>query len=116
MSQISAIGPMARIRTRFMYACIQSRRLSGENCSEAESYDLLVFVDEDTKKELQYWISNTKKVNGREISTRIVELSYHCFDFFRCFVYGLRRILANTTREHAHESEYVVKKYSRFKN
>ena len=78
MSQISAIGPMARIRTRFMYACIQSRRLSGENCSEAESYDLLVFVDEDTKKELQYWISNTKKVNGREISTRIVELSYHC--------------------------------------
>lgn len=79
MSQVSAIGPMARIRTRSMYACIQTRLLTGESCSKAESYDLLVFVNDDTKKELLYWVSNTKKVNGRAISTRISELSYHCF-------------------------------------
>ena len=54
MLQVSAIGPMARIRTRSMCACIRIRLLTGENCSKVESYDLLVFVNDDTKKELLY--------------------------------------------------------------
>ena len=58
---------------------LQTCLSTGGSCSKAESYDLLVFVNDDTKKELLYWVSNTKKVNGREISTRISELSYHCF-------------------------------------
>ena len=42
MSQIAAIGPIARIRTRYIYACIQTRLFAGER-SSSELYDRVVF-------------------------------------------------------------------------
>ena len=66
MSQIAAIGPIAGIRTRYIYACIQTRLFAGERPS-SESYDRVVFVDEKTRKELYFWAHKTYKHNGQDI-------------------------------------------------
>ena len=77
MSQIPAIGPIARIRTRYIYACIQTRLFAGERPS-AESYDRVVFIDEKTRKELYFWAHATQKYNGQVIVWSMTTVSYHC--------------------------------------
>ena len=77
MSQITVIGTIARIRTRYIYACIQTRLFAGERPS-SESYDRVVFVDEKTRKELYFWAHKTYKHNGQDIVWSMTMLSYHC--------------------------------------
>jgi len=77
MSQIAAIGPIARIRTRYIYACIQTRLFANEK-SSSESYDRVVFVDEKTYKELHFWAHMTHKYNGQDIVWSMTTVSYHC--------------------------------------
>ena len=78
MSQVAAIGPIARIRTRYIYACIKTRLFPLER-SSTESYDRVVFLDENTVKELQFWIRNVRKYNGQDIIWSPTSLSYHCY-------------------------------------
>jgi hypothetical protein len=66
MSQVAVIGPIARIRTRYIYVCIKTRVFPLER-SSTESYDRVVFLDENTVKELQFWIRNVRKYNGQDI-------------------------------------------------
>ena len=61
MSQVAAIGPIARIRTRYIYACIKTRLFPLEK-SSTESYDRVVLLDENIVMELQFWI--VRKYNG----------------------------------------------------
>ena len=77
MSQIAALGPIARIRTRYLYACLQSRLFPGER-STKESYDRTVLVDEQAYKELQFWAMNVHKFNGHPIIWADTTISYHC--------------------------------------
>ena len=77
MSQIAALGPIARIRTRYIYACIQTRLFEGER-SSSESYDRVVFVDEKARKELYFWSHKTHQYNGQDIIWSMSTLSYHC--------------------------------------
>lgn len=77
MSQIAALGPIARIRTRYLYACLQSRLFPGER-STKESYDRMVLVDEKAYKELQFWATNVHKYNGQPINWADTTISYHC--------------------------------------
>ena len=75
---MAAIGPIARIRTRYIYACIKTRLFPLER-SSTESYDRVVFLDENTVKELQFWIRNVRKYNGQDIIWSPTSLSYHCY-------------------------------------
>jgi hypothetical protein len=78
MSQIASLGPIARIRTRSMYACISSRLLPFETSMTSESYDRLVFIDEKTYEECAFWCKNIDKYNGRDIDIAVIQLAYHC--------------------------------------
>ena len=75
-----------------MHVYVQSRHRPGEIYSKEGSYDLPVLIDDETKKE--YWVHNIKKMNDREISTSMLKVSL--FYLFRCFGYGVWRILENT--------------------
>jgi hypothetical protein len=102
MSQIAALGPIARIRTRSMYACIQSRLLPGETSMTSASYDRVIFIDDKTYEECAFWVKNVLKYNGRDIDISIIQFAYHCLtasDASATGYGGFLQIPLETTRE-----------------
>jgi hypothetical protein len=68
ISQIAALGPIARIRTRGMYHCLKTRLLQSEHYSSSESYNREITIDKNTREEALFWIRNIQRFNGQSIS------------------------------------------------
>ena len=67
ISQIVALGPIARIRTRAMYNCLKTSLLQSEPYSSSESYNREITIDKNTREEARFWIRNIQRFNGQSI-------------------------------------------------
>ncbi len=78
ISQIAALGPIARIRTRGMYHCLKTRLLQSEHYSSSESYNREITIDKNTHEEARFWIKNIQRFNGQSILKIFSVLSFFC--------------------------------------
>ena len=78
ISQIAALGPIARIRTRAMYNCLKTRLLQSERYSSSESYNQEITIDKNTREEARFWIRNIHRFNGQFISKIFSILAFYC--------------------------------------
>ena len=78
ISQIAALGPIARIRTRVMYNCLKTRLLPSEHYSSSKSYDREIIIDKNTIEEAHFWTRNIQRFNGQSILKIFSILTFFC--------------------------------------
>ena len=68
ISQFAALGAAARIRTRSLLRCVESRLRPGDSPSDRHTWDRHVVLSEEARDELRWWLHNLHKVNGQSIA------------------------------------------------
>ena len=80
MSQIAALGPMVRIRTRSIYSNIKTcfHDNVGQFSTRSTDYDLLISINDDTRLEITFWSRNITQYNWQCIAYIFPVMSFHC--------------------------------------